>query len=116
MLCAELKLRVALTRNSPATFMYSVVRRRPLKECIGSAAASVASSEKDAPVCIRAFWQAAQSFRATALAASLTDGTSTKRAKRRTKDSLIRHGLLRSFHHFLSGVSWAALSFAAPSV
>lgn len=116
-LCAELKLRVALTRNSPATFMYSVVRRRPLKECIGSAVASVASSEKDAPVGIRAFWQAAQDVRATASAASSTDGTLTKRTRtRRSNESIIRHALLRAFHHFLSGASWAALSFAAPSV
>ena len=109
-------LRVALTHNSPATFMYPAVRRRPLNECIGSAVASVTSSEKDASVGIRAFWQAAQSVRATALAASLTDGTSAKRAKRRTKDSLKRHGLLRAFHHFLSGAWWAALLFAAPFV
>ena len=115
-LCVELMFRVALTHNSPATFMYPAVRRRPLNECIGSAVASVTSSEKDASVGIRAFWQAAQSVRATALAASLTVGTSAKRAKRRTKDSLVRHGLLRAFHHFLSGASWAALSFAVPFV
>jgi len=113
--CAELLSRVALTHNSPATFMYPVVRRRPLNECIGSAVASVASSEKDAPVGIRAFWQAAQDVRATALAASSTGGTSTKRVRRSNK-SIIQHGLLRAFHHFLSGASWAVLSFAAPPV
>ena len=114
-LCVELMFRVALTHNSPATFMYPAVRRRPLNECIGSAVASVTSSEKDASVGIRAFWQAAQDVRATALAASSTGGTSTKRSKR-SNGSIIQHGILRAFHHFLSGASWATLSFAAPSV